>query len=54
MFCDIGQKDRALQSLSYVTCGNLLSQILPKWRELKDHRPDLVQRYAPLFGELFG
>lgn len=51
--CDLGRKDRA-RDIMRALIHSHYSQILPKWRELKEHRPDLVQRYEPLFGELFG
>jgi hypothetical protein len=46
--CDIGLPDRAVAVLKQVYTISP-DAILPKWRYLKDARPDFVIRYRPLF-----
>jgi hypothetical protein len=45
--CDIGQPS-AVDHLAWVY-GREPEAILPKWRYLKDARPDFLTRYSPLF-----
>lgn len=46
--CDISCADQAVELLGRI-CERDASAILPKWRYLKDARPDFLTRYAPLF-----
>lgn len=49
--CDIGYPDQAVELLERIyDCD--ASAVLPKWRYLKDARPDFLTRYAPLFAFL--
>lgn len=49
--CDIGKPDQAAELLGRIyECG--ADAILPKWRYLRDARPDFLTRYAPLFAYL--
>lgn len=49
--CDIGAIDRAVMRLRKIAATDS-EQIMPKWRYFRQHRSDLVKRYAPLFAEL--
>lgn len=49
--CDIGEPGCAAQLLSVIYADEA-SEIVKKWRYLRDGRPDFVTRYAPLFGYL--
>jgi hypothetical protein len=49
--CDIGAPSEALRVLAHVFT-NEPEAILPKWRYLKEARPDFLTRYAPLFAYL--
>jgi hypothetical protein len=49
--CDIGHPTRAVQLLGGTYRTNAAA-ILPKWRYLKDARPDFRIRYKPLFDYL--
>lgn len=46
--CDIGQPGQALASLAEALSRNDRAA-LKKWAYLREHRPDFVGRYAPLF-----
>jgi hypothetical protein len=49
--CDLGFPEEAVQRLSEIH-ARTGSEILKKWRYLKESRPDFLTRYAPLFGYL--
>ena len=51
--CDIGHTEAAVKWLE-CTYEHGASQILKKWRYLKENRPDFLTRYAPLFAYLEG
>lgn len=46
--CDIGEREEAEWILRCIYDDDA-GAIMPKWRYLKDARPDFVKRYAPLF-----
>jgi hypothetical protein len=46
--CDIGEPDDALDYLAHTFVADA-SAIVKKWRYLRENRPNLVTRYAPLF-----
>jgi hypothetical protein len=49
--CDIGLAKRAVSVLAWIYEEGA-DEILPKWRYLKQARPDFLTRYAPLFAYL--
>lgn len=49
--CDVGEEDKAVSALAGVLADHA-DDILPKWRYLKEKRPDFLTRYAPLFAYL--
>jgi hypothetical protein len=49
--CDIGNADFAVPALALIH-AEFAEAILPKWRYLKEARPDFLTRYAPLFAYL--
>lgn len=49
--CDIGQPLKAVEVLVAALEADAAS-ILPKWKYLRNGRPDLVRRYLPLFDHL--
>ena len=46
--CDIGEPEKAVDWLEIVHHCDA-DKILPKWRYLKEQRPDFLTRYEPLF-----
>jgi hypothetical protein len=50
-FCDIGLPENGVVLLAS-TYASHAEAILPKWRYLKEARPDFLTRYAPLFAYL--
>lgn len=46
--CDVGMADAAVETLSSIY-EVASSEIVKKWRYLREARPDFVSRYAPLF-----
>lgn len=49
--CDIGLPEKAVEVLASVH-KHCAEEIMPKWRYLKDARPDFLTRYSPLFAYL--
>jgi hypothetical protein len=50
--CDIGLADWGVSLLKHIKADGGFDQVVPKWRYLKEQRPDFLTRYAPLFAYL--